>query len=192
MRLLILSLFSLVVFSACKEERKPVNESSDKVNEVVVEAPEIPENIEALDGAWNSYWQQFKEGVVKESKVYVMTLIHYPVYGTDGLSTKGNKDGLDEEEMKIMYYRLFDDNVRQKVAVLKATDVDSYQVGDKGTNEAMAQKLGLEKGSKVYYFTVGNTTAKDGKIVLDSSAKFYFGKLGSEGGYKLSWVEYSN
>lgn len=184
-----ISLFTLIVLilAACaNESSKPKNQ---EVDEVVVEAPEIPQDVKPVDTDWKTFWDTFKNGVINDSKVYVMTLIKYPLRGTAWLSTSGNPKGMTEEDMKNMYFRLIDESVKQQVSRLKAEDVDHYQVNLDNFEGTFAEELGLQPGAKVYNFTVSNVSSSGGKIIVNSYTKFFFAKTSNDGTYRLSWVE---
>lgn len=183
---LFFSLFVLLL-TACNNDKSKT--SNQEVDEVVVEAPEIPQDVKPVDTDWKIFWEKFKNGVMNDSKVYVMTLMNYPLRGTAWLSASGNPTGMTEEDMKNTYFRLIDESVKQQVSRLKAEDVDHFQVNLDNYEGSYAEELGLQPGSKIYNFTVSNVSSSGGKIIVNSYTKFFFGKTSNDGTYKLSWVE---
>ena len=190
MRFVSMFVLMVIFLASCANEKS--KSDNQEVNEVTVEAPEIPQDVQPVEAGWKNYWQDFKHGVLNDSKVYVMTLIEYPLRGTADISPSGNRTGMTEEDMKNMYFRLIDESVKQQVGRLKAEDVDFFQVNLDGFEGSYAQELGLQPGSKVYNFTVSNVSSSGGKIIVNSYTKFFFARTSDDGTYKLAWVESKN
>ena len=184
-------LLLLFIFAACQP-----NNTAEVDGETIPRRPKPTKPLppaapvadsKPVDAAWVDCWSKFKEGMEKDSRPYMLSVINFPVTGANLVCDKIYNEESDSREFGDNMFTIFDQTVKDEVLKKAPSDILSYSLTGNAYHASPAKKYNISQGARIYKFSVRRitgTSSGSNAVVADN---FYFAKF--NGNYKLAWID---
>lgn len=159
--------------------------TAEKTTEPV--PPPIPSDVDIskFDGNFLVFWNEFKKHVGLENKVYVLSMMHFPLHGGSYFASRGLPEVMTGDNMRYEYFRIFDNFTLETIKEATLASIKINTVGENDPADMPAEALGLAQGTTYYSLPVlridnSSTESQSGTVTLLNFAKI-------NGKYLLAW-----
>lgn len=142
---------------------------------------------QAIDAAWVACWTRFQEGMEKDSRPLMLSIINFPVTGANLVCDDIYNATSDAMEFGNNMFTIFDATVKREVLKKSPSDVSSYTLSGNAYKNSPAPSYNLPEGTTIYKFTVRRITKTSSGTSPVLAENYHFAKF--NGSYKLAWID---
>ena len=140
-----------------------------------------------IDAAWVECWNRFQEGMKKDSRPLMLSIINFPVTGANLVCDKIYNEESDSREFGDNMFTIFDNTIKEEVLRKPASEIISYSLTGNAFENSPAKKYDLPEGSKIYKLTIRRITQTSSGSLPVLAENYHFAKF--NGSYKLAWID---